>query len=131
EPGRSRPRPPQARRPRRRRAGRRRGGHPLRCRLDEGLAQAPDPRHHPDLGRAAPQADLDPRADPRTHRGAVMTIPSAPVDQPTADTLALVDGDIVHSSDRETILYALASLAAEHAYKVDPADLSIMLAGNG
>lgn len=58
-----------------------------------------------------------------------MTIPSAPVDQPTADTLALLDGDLVHRTDREVIIAAIEDVAAENGGRVDPNELRRVIAG--
>lgn len=39
------------------------------------------------------------------------TYPSAPVDQPTADALALINMDLVHRTDRDLILDAIQAVA--------------------
>lgn len=57
------------------------------------------------------------------------TYPSAPVDQPTADTLALMNLDLVHRTDREIILDAIETVAARSGGIVDPNELRGRLHG--
>lgn len=57
------------------------------------------------------------------------TYPSAPVDQQTADTLALMNLDLVHRTDREIILDAIETVAARHGGTVDPNELRRLVSG--
>lgn len=51
------------------------------------------------------------------------TYPSAPIDQRTADTLALIDMDLVHRTDRQIVIDAIETVAARHGGDVDPNEL--------
>ena len=57
------------------------------------------------------------------------TYPSSPVDSLTADTLALIAGDPIHSRDRELIVRAVHAEAAENAGEIDPNRLRARLTG--
>lgn len=57
------------------------------------------------------------------------TYPSAPVDQPTADTLALMNLDRVHRTDRQIILAAIEIVADEGDGVVDPNKLRRLVSG--
>ena len=52
-----------------------------------------------------------------------MTYPSAPIDQPTADTLALMTLDPSHRTDRDVIAAAIETVAARSGGVVDPNEL--------
>lgn len=51
------------------------------------------------------------------------TYPSAPIDEPTADTLALMDLDLTHRTDRQIILDAIETVAADGGGLIDPNEL--------
>ena len=51
------------------------------------------------------------------------TYPSAPVDQPTADTLGLLHMDPTHRTDRQIIIDAIETVAARNGGEVDPNEL--------
>lgn len=52
-----------------------------------------------------------------------MTHPSAPADEATQDTLALIAGDRVHRTDRQILLDAIETVAARNGGTVDPNEL--------
>ena len=51
------------------------------------------------------------------------TYPSAPIDAPTADTLALMTLDPSHRTDRQVITEAIETVAARSGGVVDPNEL--------
>ena len=51
------------------------------------------------------------------------TYPSAPIDAPTADTLALMTVDPSHRTDRDVIVAAIETVAARSGGVVDPNEL--------
>lgn len=51
------------------------------------------------------------------------TYPSAPIDQPTADTLELMTLDPSHRTDRDIITAAIETVAARNGGDVDPNEL--------
>ena len=55
--------------------------------------------------------------------------PSAPIDQPTADTLAPIDSDLVHRTDRQIIVAAIETVAARNGGDVDPNELRAEITG--
>ena len=51
----------------------------------------------------------------------------APVDDETADLLALIDADRIHTDDRHKIDVAIKQVAAEHGGVVDPGRVRALL----
>lgn len=57
------------------------------------------------------------------------TYPSAPVDEPTADTLRLLNADPCHRTDRQIILDAIETVAARNGGDLDPNELRAEVSG--